>query len=191
LGAEGIFRPNQGKVVSIVPKLFPVFVVAVVVFVWGSGQLLPPRVASHFGVAGQANRFMSDAGYLWFMSVLVVAMALLVVALPNRLFAVGGNWINLPHREYWLGPERRAATIEYLQVWSVRFGYLLVAFLGYIHWLVVRANQVQPPTLHSAWFIGGLAVFVASTWASAGALLWRFSRIPPRCSVRLGPGDAW
>ena len=57
-----------------------------------------------------------------------------------------------------------------------RFGVLLVVFLCYAHWLVVRANQSAPARLAESWFIGGLVVFVVATLAGVWLLIGRFRR---------------
>ena len=59
-------------------------------------------------------------------------------------------------------------------------GYLLIGFLGYVHYLVVIANQSKPPTLPSTWFVAGLVVFVVAS------LIWGWLYISPflRVGVR-------
>ncbi|XGV94530.1 MAG: hypothetical protein ACAF41_17460 [Leptolyngbya sp. BL-A-14] len=133
-------------------------------------------VASHFGLSGAANGFMPHDFYIKFMLVFVVALPLVIVLLPNQLFSNPNIRINVPHREYWLAPDRRAKTITFLRRHSTGFGLMLVIFLCYIHWLVVRANTVTPPSLPSSWFIAGLIVFVVSTIVWISLLFKRFHR---------------
>jgi uncharacterized membrane protein len=159
-------------------KSFLVFITVAAVFVWVSSQSLPAVVASHFGLSGQANGFMPREAYVWFMVALIAALPVLIVYLPNRLIMGASDKINLPNRDYWLAPERRQETIEYMCRVSFRFGYLLVGFLAYVHWLVVRANSVVPPDLSSGWLVGGLVMFVAATCATVLAIFRRFGRVP-------------
>src|SRR5271156_6894280 len=85
-------------------------------YVWVSGAALPDMVASHFGPSGTANGFMARASYVHFMLVLIVALPLSLGLLPGLLVGLPGVRINLPNRDYWLAPSRRAATIAALQL---------------------------------------------------------------------------
>jgi uncharacterized membrane protein len=145
-------------------------------FVWFSGAALPDMVASHFGPSGAANGFMPRASYVRFMLVLIVTLPVSLGLLPGLLLGVPGVRINLPNRDYWLAPERRAATIATLRRHLAGFGVLLLLFLTYMDGLTVRANQTFPPALPGDWFIGGLIVFVVTAALWIGFLLWRFRR---------------
>lgn len=158
--------------------LFLILVSGAVVFVWFTGRFLPEVVASHFGASGAANGFMPRAFYVRFMLVFVAALPLLLVSLTTFTLNSPKARINLPNRDYWLAPERRAETIGYLLQHMVRFGAMLVVFLCYVHWLVVRANTAVPPNLSSSWFIGGLAVFLVSALVWTRVLLGRFRKGP-------------
>lgn len=159
-------------------SLFLILVAIAAAFVWLTGRFLPDTVASHFNAAGAANSFMPRSIYVSFMLVIIVALPLALVFLPSLALSSPRARINLPNREYWLAPERRAETVGFLRRHSARFGSMLVMFLCYVHWLVVRANALAPPDLSSSWFIGGLVVFVASMIAWTAALFGRFRSIP-------------
>lgn len=147
-------------------------------FIWLTSGSLPDMVASHFAASGAANGFMPHAFYVRFMLALVVALPAVLVFLP----AVGLNSpkarINLPNREYWLDPARRTETIKVLRELMAYMGSMLAVFLSYVHWLVVRANEIVPPSLSMHWFIGGLAVFGISVVAWAAVLIGRFRNVP-------------
>lgn len=159
-------------------KLFAVALVVAAAFVWLSSRWLPPVVASHFGASGVANGFMPRQAYTWFMVVLITVVPSLLVFLPNRVMASPGARFNLPNKSYWLAPERRQETIEYLCGVSRRFGYLLACFLAYVHGLVVKANAAMPPVLSSGLLVGGLVVFVLAMALSAAGIFRRFGRVP-------------
>ena len=131
-------------------------------FVTQTGQTLPDIVATHFGASGAANGFMTRSFYVRFMLVFVVLLPLSLSFLINRVLRLPNTRVNIPNREYWLAPERRAGTVELLRRHMRFFGVLLVAFLCYVHWLVVQANRVAPPTLDSSRFTGGLAAFMVA-----------------------------
>lgn len=153
-------------------------VAAAAIFVVLSSRTLPTIVASHFDASGQANGFMPRAIYVGLMLVIVALGPLLLAVLPMRTFRNPSARINLPHREYWLAPERRASTIDELSRQAVRFSMMLMAFLCYVHWLVVQANQALLPSLSLPWFVGGLLVFLGATLAWIVALMRRFLKVP-------------
>ena len=139
---------------------------AAAVFVWTTGGLLPETVASHFGASGDPNGFMTRTFYIGIMLVVIVGVPLLLVAVTGMALSNPNARINLPNGDYWLAPERRGNTVEFLRLHAARFASMLVVFLCYVHWLVVRANDVHPPRLDARWLIGGLVVF------TAGLVLW-------------------
>ncbi len=157
---------------------FLVFVAAAAVYVWSSSSALPPVAASHFNAAGQADAYMPSTIYRNIMVGLVLGLPLLVVFLPNALIRRASAAINLPHRDYWLAPERRAQTIDSLCKMSYGFGFLLVGFLSYTHRLVIRANQMVPPGFPSEWFISGLIVFIGCVIMWMYLHLRRFFSVP-------------
>lgn len=124
--------------------LFLFFVVCAAVFVWHTSDGLPPLVASHFGTSGTANRFMPRTFYVRFMLAIVLGLPTILTLVTWRTLVSPKARINIPNRDYWLAPERRAETIAFLRAGLLWFGVLLVAFLCFAHWLVVLANRMQP-----------------------------------------------
>ena len=101
---------------------------------------LPETVASHFDAAGKANGWMSRGTQTaWQIgTVLFIAGLLEGIARINRL--IPDEHLNLPHRAYWLAPERRAATIAWIGTVVRLMGcVLLVFFIGLFH-QVYRVN---------------------------------------------------
>jgi len=129
-------------------------------FVYLTSLTLPDEVASHFVASGVANGFMPKSYYVRFMLVLIVGLPSLLAFVPVVGLNTPNVRINLPNRDYWLAPARRAETIKVIHEFMVRVAALLVVFLAYVHWLVVRANQLVPPNMSPPWIIGGLVAFV-------------------------------
>src|SRR5262245_44660873 len=101
----------------------------------------------------------------------------LLLALPGWLIQrVPLSMINLPHKEYWLAPERRASTLAFMTRRSTIFGAFMAGFLCYVHWLVVEANRAVPPHLPAAPFVAGMVVFGIVTVLWAGAFVAHFLR---------------
>ena len=147
-------------------------------FVWLTSRALPELAASHFAASGTANGFMSRTIYVRFMLLFVVVLPLVLVFVPSVSLNNRKAGIRLPNRDYWLAPERRAETVEFLRQHMARFGSMLVVFLCYIHWLVVRANSVFPPNMPAPWAVGGIGVFVVCALIWVRALLRHFGNVP-------------
>jgi hypothetical protein len=149
---------------------------AIAQIVWQHDRL-PGRVATHFNAAGDANGFVSrdthtawHAGTILFMAALFQGLALAHRRLPLAC-------INLPHRDYWLAPERVAATRASLDGTLLLAGCAVLGFFIAVFDLVYRANLAHPPHLGAAiwYFAGGLLGVVA---AAIGSLLFKFIRRP-------------
>lgn len=158
--------------------VFLVLLACAALFIWVTSLGLPEVTASHFAGSGTANGFMARASYVRFMLLFVVVLPLVLVFVPSISLNNPRTGIRLPNKEYWLAPERQAETIEFLRQHMARFGSMLVVFLCYIHWLVIRANAVVPPSMSAAWVIGGIGVFVICALVWSGALLRRFINVP-------------
>jgi uncharacterized membrane protein len=157
-----------------VPAATLLLIACAAVYVGLSSRSLPALVATHFDVAGRANGYLPRAPYIAIMLLITVVVPLLVVIIPNRAFSHPEVRINLPNRDYWLAPERRAATVRFLTRQTSMFAWLVVVFLGYTQWLVVRANTLTPPAFDSRAFLTGLALFLVCTLFWIVRLLRRF-----------------
>ncbi len=129
---------------------------------------LPARMASHFDFHGEPDGWMSGGGYLAFMAAFGLTFPLFLPGLFWITRRLPDGAMNLPHREYWLAPERRDETHAYLlrhALWLACMQMLLVIAL---HLLVVEANRQDPPRLSNAvWgllfcFIAGIAAWLVT-----------------------------
>ncbi len=141
-----------------------------------SSQELPSSVASHFGAGGMPDSFTPRAGYMVFMAGLTLGLPLLIPLALKMASRLPPALINLPNRDYWLAPERKGATFQYLVGMGAAFGFLLLVLLCFVHWQVVQANSVQPPRLAEGRFLGALVLFVACTLGWLGAFVAHFYR---------------
>ena len=162
---------------SSLPALAGILVVAAG-FILLSSQSLPPVVASHFAAGGNADGFMPRNAYLAFMLFIAVGVPLLLALANSLVRLVPPHMVSLPNRDYWLAPERAADTLAFLRNHGTYFSVLLAAFLTFVHWLVVRANALQPPRLSAPLFIAGLVLFLLAVAIWVGALILHFRRRP-------------
>jgi hypothetical protein len=147
-------------------------------FIWVTSQQLPPLVAFHFGVGGIANGFVLHQRYLFAVLFLCIAPALAIVLPMNAALGNSNAAINLPNRDYWLAPERRAETVEFIRTQMLRFGTALIVFFCYVHWLVVKANQQSPPRIPGPAFVSAVAVFIGFLIVWAAIYYTRFRKVP-------------
>ena len=145
-------------------------------FVWFTSSGLPAVVASHFGPDGTANGYSGKGAYTALMLALVVGVPGLVAATALWIRTRPASAINLPNKDYWLAPARRDATLATLASLCRWFALALAAFLCFVHWLVVRANALEPPRLHESGFYAALAIFAAANIACMIFLFRRFGR---------------
>jgi uncharacterized membrane protein len=156
-------------------SVFILLLLFAVGFVIGTVPDLPPRVASHFDAAGQANAFMSRSGYTRFVLCLVLGLPTVVVAILTAVYSRAGD-LKLPNRDYWLAPQRIDRTRAFLVAHGVWFGSLLVILACFIHWLELTANREQPPHLSNSLFAGVMIAFLLATAAWVAALMVAFRR---------------
>jgi uncharacterized membrane protein len=140
------------------------------VFIVYTAQILPDRVATHFGTGNEANGWMTRAGYVSFMLAFTVGIAGLLVFATGVLPARFPHWTNVPNRDYWLAPGRRAESFGYLAAHGRRLAYLVVMMMLGMHYSILIANQTQPPGLPGSIFTSILVSFVL-------ALLWWIVRL--------------
>jgi uncharacterized membrane protein len=101
---------------------------------------LPETVASHFDASGKPNGWMPrGAQTAWHIST-VFFMAGLLEGIARISQLIPDEYINIPHREHWLAPERRAATLAGLSTMVRLMGSVLLLFLMGLFHQVYRAN---------------------------------------------------
>jgi hypothetical protein len=145
-----------------------------------SAEPLPQVLAAHFVAGGDADGFMPKGGYLSLMFGVTIGVPLLLACLSSIIRILPSPLINLPNREYWLAPERRDATVAYLERRGRVFGMILAGFFCFVHWLVVDANSQQPPRFDETQFLaGGLLFLLALVAALVGFVMhFRIGRLP-------------
>jgi uncharacterized membrane protein len=100
---------------------------------------LPARCATHFNAAGEPNGWMTRGGYLHFICGMAAVIPLFMIVVSF----VAGRFgrLNIPHREYWLAPNRRATTVAIALRYVVVLAAMVVLLHAALHLLVVVANQ--------------------------------------------------
>ncbi|MEA3209942.1 MAG: hypothetical protein QOE70_2999 [Chthoniobacter sp.] len=145
-------------------------------YVWCSAPQLPERVATHFGLHGEPNGWMSRGGYVQFTIAFGLGLPGFLLLIFALIRAANGKGLNIPNREHWLAPERREETLSFMGRHGAWLACLMVGFFAGLHHLIIVANVSSPPSLPNAQlglmvsaFLGAVAIWVV-------VLYRRFSR---------------
>jgi uncharacterized membrane protein len=162
---------------SSVPKLVFVLLAAGAAIYFSSYYpQLPDVVASHFNGHGVANGWQTKSAFFGLLVGVSVLAAVVGFGIPRIISAMPPELINLPNKRYWLAPERRAETMDFLNSYFVWFGCALFAVILLTINFAIQANlhPDRRPDATPMWFV--LAGFL--TFAILGTLRM-FKRFGP------------
>ncbi len=109
------------------------------------GQFLPERVATHFSFSGQPNAWSSNLSNTLFFCAMFAFINLLFLSIPFLLRKLPVSLINMPNREYWLSPERRAESVLRVGMHMAEFGIGVNLFMMAVEYLSFLANRSTAP----------------------------------------------
>lgn len=142
---------------------------------WAYPQL-PETVATHFDGAGRANGWMPRDTFVAFQVGLISIMLVSFVGLPRWLGRLPAQSFSLPHRDYWLAPERRDQTLAAIRRQMMWLACAIVGMIVAITHLVIETNLASRPALPSATMWVLLAAFLIFTAVWTGRFVLRFRR---------------
>ena len=91
-------------------------------------NIMPDQMAAHFNIQGNADRFVPKAEFFRFQLQTMLVVILVSLPLQWMFSVIPPNLINMPNREYWLAPERRAETMGRISDFgSTMFAIILLA----------------------------------------------------------------
>jgi len=146
---------------------------------------LPDPIASHFGRDGTPDGWMGKASFLNFAATLLGLFTLLFLGMRFWVAKIPASLINLPHKDYWLAPERREATLEFIGRHMLWFGSATLALFADMFHQTFRVNLGQASRLEHP--VAALVVYFAVVIGLVIVLLVRFGRKP--ASSAGGPGN--
>lgn len=155
-------------------SLFFVILAAGIVQCVRDFPLLPERLASHFGASGMPNGWMIKSQFFIVYAVVIIPAVVLEFWLPRRI-AKNPNTLNLPNKEYWLAPERRALTFGYIEAFCAWYGCAFLSIEVFAMGLAMRANFNDPIQLPIVPIAIALAAFVLFNVVAVIAIFRRFS----------------
>ena len=137
---------------------------------------LPERVASHFDASGRPDGWMAKDAFTTVAVVTYLVTGGLFLALGRFLPTLPPGLVNLPNREHWLAPARRAETMEDLTRRLMRMGAATMVLLIAVFHQTILANLEPGGTLRGAWVL--LAAYGLYTVIWCVGLVRRFRRPP-------------
>lgn len=136
--------------------------------------LLPERVASHFGPGGSADGWMSSGFFIKINLGIVAVVSLMLYSVSARMRAIDPAAIKLPNKDYWLAPERREETVEFLSGYFLWFGtatllLMLDVFHQAFRYNLFLSRELEHPGV-------SLGVYAAFSFAWIAGLHLRFRK---------------
>lgn len=125
---------------------------------------LPAEMASHFGANGEPDDWMSKEIYFVLLAVVLGLIVLEFTFLPFLIEKMPLSLINMPNKEYWFAPERRAETIEIFRHFFEWFSAALLGLFISINQLVIRANLTGESLSSNSWLILGAFLIFVVVW---------------------------
>ena len=135
---------------------------------------LPDQMASHFDSLGNRNGWMTRPQF-FAMYLVFIALAAALGLLPPIFIAIASpSVINLPNKEYWLAPERRADTLAFFAKQFSWFGCVFLLLEVSVMQLVIEGDSLPAPRLSTGPFLSLVFAFVIFTFVWIMVMLRRF-----------------
>jgi len=134
---------------------------------------LPQTLAVHFDARGRPNGFASREAFL-LMNIGIAAFFALMFWGVGFVQRLSPRFVNLPHKDYWLSPARREASMAFITNWARWLFALAMALNVLVMGSVLHANLKTPVEI-GPWphYLAGAFLVVL-----AGMTLWLLRRFP-------------
>ena|ERR1700690_1284281 len=128
-------------------RIFFIIILAICIFetlrLWG---IAPDKMASHFDIAGNPDRYSTKAQFFSFEIETMLAVVGLGLVTQVLVMITPVEWVNMrtPNREYWISPEHRDEMMDRLGSFvAILFGIVTLGVQAGFE-LAVTANLHQP-----------------------------------------------
>ncbi len=121
---------------------------------------MPERMASHFGIDGRPNGWQRREAFFLLTLVVCSLSAIVGFFAPWRIASQPNARINLPNRDFWLAPERRAHTMNYISAFMAWFACAVLLVLISGTFLALEANLAPDRHLNSLALSAVLVAFL-------------------------------
>ena len=139
---------------------------------------LPERLASHFDAAGRPNGWQTKQQFFTLALWMAGLSAVVTFLLPQLIAVLPAEFINLPHKGYWLAAQRRRETQRYLRAKLTWFGCAILFVLLYGTTLSIEANLPGNGRFDSRAMLRVLVGFLLLLFAGTVVSLRHFYRLP-------------
>jgi uncharacterized membrane protein len=145
-------------------------------YVWRTSGRLPERVATHFGEDGEPNGWETQSVYLRFTLIFGAVVPAFITGTFLIIREFNGWGLNIRNKEYWLAPERREETLDYVVRHGFWFTVLFIAFFAGIHHTILSANARTPVSLPPSFLYAIVGPFLGATLVWVAILLRHFRK---------------
>jgi len=139
--------------------------------------MLPDRLASHFAASGIPNGWMMKPPFFALYALLVVVSAAVGFLVPRAIATSSDSRTHLPHKEYWLAPERRVETFAFFRRHFAWYGCALLLTEVLAIELAIQANFHSPPRLPAGPLLFLIAAFAVFNLFWTVRIFRRFSKV--------------
>ena len=125
---------------------------------------MPAVVASHFDGLGAPNDWSSKNGFFGLYAAILVVLVAVFIFVPGWSEKRARFAMKIPHRDYWLAPERLAQTRVFFRRQMLLMGVVHVSLAIYAIQLAILANFAGQPRLHPSigWALACYFVFLVA-----------------------------
>lgn len=137
---------------------------------------LPETMASHFDGSGQPNAFAAKTSQVAIIAIITILTNVIWLGIPKMLENLKLTMINLPNKDYWFAPERRAATIADLKTRFYLFGIASLIFMLIVNQLLINANLSKDHRLPTEIILPLLVIYFVGILFWIGSMLFKYMR---------------
>ncbi len=137
---------------------------------------LPPQVAIHFNIHGQADSVVKKNRALIINLIFPALFTIGFWGLSRLPYHMSDEWMSVPNSEYWLAPERRNFTVKKISMFVLLSGILTLLFILIISYLVILTNLSGGGELSNA-FIVAVAAFILGNVLLSVYIIKYFNKI--------------
>jgi uncharacterized membrane protein len=127
--------------------------------------MLPAKVASEFDLSGEPKSWMAKGTFVIFNVTLLLVLPIFLIALGWLCTKLPRWMIDLPHKDYWLAPERRAETNASVFLFMLWLANGIELFLTLLMGTVYRANLGHPEIMRrTPFYLLGFFIAFMVVW---------------------------
>lgn len=127
------------------------------------GAVLPDSMAIRFDLAGDPNGWMSRKAFTIYYMIFLPAMTGTFALASFFIGKLPDSKINIPHKAYWLAPERREKSIRSLRRVIDLMGVVIGFYIVLLMQVIIFINVKGSPHLGFSQLMPSLGVLLAFT----------------------------